>query len=191
MTEIRKVVRALPNLQLLQMLLERMEAGFVEGVQKDEARELKIAIHLIHSIEFEVEEKKGNVPDKFLHCSQCNREIALPTPPAIRTTALCIRCTVWKNLAGWSAANPEEVSLTSLRFGGSHYACITDVAMDGELVTIQLPMGRTIVTPSLRYQGPVPPKYAQDLPDNCVLIKGNPLGFPLGISDGPPPQRTK
>jgi hypothetical protein len=89
-------------------------------------------------------------------------------------------------MAGWQTAHPGSVSLVSLRAAGYHYALLPTDLYTGThppLVTVQWFDGARAVTRHLRYQGKVPKSFLAALPDNCVIVYGNPDGLPEGYHE--------
>lgn len=179
MSDVKSVVRALPKLEVLEKVLERNAAGLMSsGLWADEVQELRIAIHLLKSIEFTPVKKH----EKGVHCRGCEKDLAAPSDGAVMALPLCWRCMAMQNLVSWAQNNPEAISLLSLRFKGHHYGCVTEGSMDEPVMTVVLHDGGRVVTTALRYQGPVPKAYREILKDNCVIYPGNPEGLPLGVT---------
>jgi hypothetical protein len=177
--KVKSVVRAVPKLEVLQAMLERQSAtGLVTRMTAEELQELKIAIHLLGSIDY----TPVKAQTKGLTCPGCDRQIAAPGGRALQALPLCWRCMALQNLVSWAEHNPNDVSITSLRFHGHHYGCVSSSAIDDPVMTITLHTGPRLVTTALRYQGPVPAAYKAVLPDNCVIVQGNPEGLPLGFT---------
>lgn len=180
--KVTSIIRALPNLAVLTGILDRdFEVARRNGVllTLHERAELKIAIHLLQSIEYAPAPKPKST--KGVDCKGCGRNIVGPGE-AVMALPLCWSCMALQNLVTWAEFNPHEISLASLRFKGHHYGCVSNPSLDDPLMAVTLHTGARVVTTGLRYQGPVPDAYRDLLKDNCVIVQGNPEGLPLGVT---------
>ncbi len=159
-----------PNLKALRQLL--ITDGDLLHPEQREA--IQKAIRLIENIDFQ---------GYSAYCTLCGDGVPIgtesPTAPI-----MCPTCIFWSDRIFADRRIREggikTVNFYTIRADGQHYTIIRDEGVSA-LMTVRLLNGVVIVTPWLKLQGPVPQKLRAVLPDNAVVIEGNPQELPIGV----------
>lgn len=138
-----------------------------------EQYELKLAIALLAQLAASlvpIDDSQGQP------CKECNQRVPPSTP---MTQVICAACAFWHHLIEAARSTHPQAWMFSIRVNGCHFTLNND--QHGPETTIRAHNGQQVVTTRLRTQGPIPERYIQALPDNALIIAGNPQRRPVGI----------
>ena len=158
-----------PDLDVIHEMLKRPDGT----ISVREAYEMKLALRVLDDLKASLEpiDDSSGQP-----CKECQRRVQ-PSKPA--SQVICGECAFWHDKLETAKATHPHAWMFSIRANGCHYTVNNDA--HGPEMTVRAHNGQQIVTTRLRTQGPIPDRYRDGLPDNAIIIAGNPQRRPVGI----------